>query len=240
MPKGGRWDFSQKQNLGDWSCGIPWLISCWCSSRMNLNGILSTRRLKNIKGKAVRFATCFCQRHWMTETFNVRSENGTNNVSFYWHGSFYSQAWTAVLNQSHNPFLLALHFLLGKQTYQAIMLNTEIKQCPTLVSPLSFWLLREDDQPELMFLSFQGSIVLPNIASSLYDPEHWETPRQFNPGHFLDKDGNFVSQEAFLPFSIGKFTDSTNVSGLGWGCRSKTSLKDLLVIYFNPLCEKQW
>ncbi|KAM9543815.1 cytochrome P450 2J4-like isoform 1-T1 [Guaruba guarouba] len=49
----------------------------------------------------------------------------------------------------------------------------------------------------------KGTIVLPNIASSLYDPKHWETPRQFNPGHFLDKDGNFVSQEAFLPFSIG-------------------------------------
>ncbi|XP_075365183.1 cytochrome P450 2J4-like [Mycteria americana] len=49
----------------------------------------------------------------------------------------------------------------------------------------------------------KGTIVLPNIASSLYDPEQWETPQQFNPGHFLDKDGNFVSQEAFLPFSIG-------------------------------------
>uniref|UniRef100_A0A8C9F7R4 Uncharacterized protein n=1 Tax=Pavo cristatus TaxID=9049 RepID=A0A8C9F7R4_PAVCR len=81
----------------------------------------------------------------------------------------------------------------------------------------------------------KGSIVLPNIASSLYDPEHWETPRQFNPGHFLDKDGNFVSQEAFLPFSIGKFADSTNISGLSWDCRSKTSIKDLLVVYFKPL-----
>ncbi|NXR98955.1 CP2J2 protein, partial [Oxylabes madagascariensis] len=50
----------------------------------------------------------------------------------------------------------------------------------------------------------KGTIVLPNIASSLYDPEQWETPRQFNPGHFLDKDGNFVAQEAFLPFSIGQ------------------------------------
>ncbi|NXY35082.1 CP2J6 protein, partial [Pomatorhinus ruficollis] len=49
----------------------------------------------------------------------------------------------------------------------------------------------------------KGTIVLPNIASSLYDPEQWQTPRQFNPGHFLDKDGNFVAQEAFLPFSIG-------------------------------------
>ncbi|XP_010220744.1 PREDICTED: cytochrome P450 2J2-like [Tinamus guttatus] len=49
----------------------------------------------------------------------------------------------------------------------------------------------------------KGTTVLANIASSLYDPEQWETPRQFNPGHFLDKDGNFVSPEAFLPFSIG-------------------------------------
>uniref|UniRef100_A0A8C6ZAU4 Uncharacterized protein n=1 Tax=Nothoprocta perdicaria TaxID=30464 RepID=A0A8C6ZAU4_NOTPE len=42
-----------------------------------------------------------------------------------------------------------------------------------------------------------------NIDSVLSDPEKWETPRQFNPGHFLDKDGNFVNREAFLPFSIG-------------------------------------
>ncbi|NXR66615.1 CP2J2 protein, partial [Rhadina sibilatrix] len=49
----------------------------------------------------------------------------------------------------------------------------------------------------------KGTIVIPNIASVLYDPEQWETPRQFNPGHFLDKEGNFVPQEAFLPFSAG-------------------------------------
>uniref|UniRef100_A0A7M4FYQ1 Cytochrome P450 2C8-like n=1 Tax=Crocodylus porosus TaxID=8502 RepID=A0A7M4FYQ1_CROPO len=41
------------------------------------------------------------------------------------------------------------------------------------------------------------------LCSVLYDPEQWETPRQFNPGHFLDKDGNFVNQKAFLPFSAG-------------------------------------
>ncbi|NXU51191.1 CP2J5 protein, partial [Turnix velox] len=49
----------------------------------------------------------------------------------------------------------------------------------------------------------KGTIILPNIASVLYDPEQWETPRQFNPAHFLDKEGNFVSREAFLPFSAG-------------------------------------
>ncbi|XP_042676644.1 cytochrome P450 2J6-like [Centrocercus urophasianus] len=49
----------------------------------------------------------------------------------------------------------------------------------------------------------KDTIVLVNIDSILSDPEKWETPDQFNPGHFLDKDGNFVHREAFLPFSIG-------------------------------------
>lgn len=54
---------------------------------------------------------------------------------------------------------------------------------------------------------FQDTIVLVNIDSVLSDPEKWETPDQFNPGHFLDKDGNFVHREAFLPFSIGECTE---------------------------------
>ncbi|KFP71950.1 Cytochrome P450 2J6, partial [Acanthisitta chloris] len=49
----------------------------------------------------------------------------------------------------------------------------------------------------------KNTIILSNIDSVLSDPEKWETPNQFNPGHFLDKDGNFVNREAFLPFAIG-------------------------------------
>ncbi|XP_054838684.1 cytochrome P450 2J6-like [Eublepharis macularius] len=49
----------------------------------------------------------------------------------------------------------------------------------------------------------RGTIIYPSIASALMDPNEWETPRQFNPSHFLDKDGNFTCQEAFIPFSIG-------------------------------------
>ncbi|XP_060098779.1 cytochrome P450 2J4-like isoform X1 [Heteronotia binoei] len=49
----------------------------------------------------------------------------------------------------------------------------------------------------------KGSVIFSNMASSLYDPKEWETPRQFNPSHFLDKDGNFTCRDAFIPFSIG-------------------------------------
>ncbi|NXC45030.1 CP2J6 protein, partial [Penelope pileata] len=50
----------------------------------------------------------------------------------------------------------------------------------------------------------KDTLILLNIDSVLSDPEKWETPDQFNPGHFLDKDGNFVHRKAFLPFSIGQ------------------------------------
>ncbi|NWH78869.1 CP2J2 protein, partial [Piaya cayana] len=49
----------------------------------------------------------------------------------------------------------------------------------------------------------KGTLVMVNIDSTLFDPEYWETPHQFNPGHFLDEDGNFVVREAFLAFSAG-------------------------------------
>ncbi|XP_060098781.1 cytochrome P450 2J6-like [Heteronotia binoei] len=49
----------------------------------------------------------------------------------------------------------------------------------------------------------KGTVVLPSIASALHDPNEWETPQQFNPSHFLDKDGDFTCPEAFVPFSIG-------------------------------------
>ncbi|NXX80700.1 CP2J6 protein, partial [Urocolius indicus] len=49
----------------------------------------------------------------------------------------------------------------------------------------------------------KNTVILSNIDSVLTDPGKWDTPDKFNPGHFLDKDGNFVNREAFLPFSIG-------------------------------------
>ncbi|XP_078521772.1 cytochrome P450 2J2-like isoform X1 [Lissotriton helveticus] len=49
----------------------------------------------------------------------------------------------------------------------------------------------------------KGTIILPNISSVLRDPEHWKTPQRFNPDHFLDDQGQFVNNEAFLPFLAG-------------------------------------
>ncbi|XP_052411007.1 cytochrome P450 2J3 isoform X2 [Carassius gibelio] len=50
----------------------------------------------------------------------------------------------------------------------------------------------------------KGTIVTGNLTSVLFDESEWETPQCFNPGHFLDAEGQFRRRDAFLPFSLGK------------------------------------
>ncbi|XP_015282941.1 PREDICTED: cytochrome P450 2C23-like [Gekko japonicus] len=49
----------------------------------------------------------------------------------------------------------------------------------------------------------KGTMVIPDVHSILFDPKIWETPRKFNPNHFLDKDGKFVDREELLIFGAG-------------------------------------
>lgn len=46
-------------------------------------------------------------------------------------------------------------------------------------------------------------MLFTNLSSVLKDEAVWEKPFRFHPGHFLDAQGRFVKQEAFMPFSAG-------------------------------------
>ncbi|KAJ8009995.1 hypothetical protein DPEC_G00069950 [Dallia pectoralis] len=50
----------------------------------------------------------------------------------------------------------------------------------------------------------EGTVIIPLLHSVLRDQAHWATPTTFNPGHFLDENGNFQKNPAFFVFSAGK------------------------------------
>ncbi|XP_071755036.2 cytochrome P450 2C3-like [Centroberyx gerrardi] len=49
----------------------------------------------------------------------------------------------------------------------------------------------------------EGTLIITNLTSVLFESTNWERPNDFYPGHFLDEDGRFVKPDAFLAFSAG-------------------------------------
>ncbi|XP_070267335.1 cytochrome P450 2D14-like isoform X2 [Myotis yumanensis] len=54
------------------------------------------------------------------------------------------------------------------------------------------------------FLIPKGTTLITNLSSVLKDETAWKEPLRFHPEHFLDAQGCFVKQAAFMPFSAGR------------------------------------
>ncbi|KAM8953700.1 cytochrome P450 2K4-like isoform 6-T6 [Pelodytes ibericus] len=73
----------------------------------------------------------------------------------------------------------------------------------------------------------KGTQVMPLLGSVLQDEKYFEKPEDFYPQHFLDSKGNFVKNEAFLPFAAGRRS-----------CAGETLAKMELFLFFTRLMQE--
>ncbi len=91
---------------------------------------------------------------------------------------------------------------------QAYMPFTQavINECMRLCAPVPMGVMHaaSDDTTLCGYTIPKGTIVMSNIWGVHHDPDTWTRPNHFDPGRFLDNNGELVENDNVIPFSTGR------------------------------------
>nr|XP_016854375.1 PREDICTED: cytochrome P450 2B11 [Anolis carolinensis] len=79
----------------------------------------------------------------------------------------------------------------------------EVQRCSDVL-PMSVAHMVTCDTEFRGYLIPKGMTVYPILSTVLHDPTMFKSPNVFNPENFLDENGRFKKNDAFVPFSSGK------------------------------------
>ena len=82
-----------------------------------------------------------------------------------------------------------------------------VYECMRLAAPVPMGVMHaaSEDTALMDYTIPKGTMLIANIWGVHNDPDKWSDPNKFDPGRFLDENGQIVESDSLIPFSAGMF-----------------------------------